>query len=236
MDQISTCDHPIKQFEQEIRHLNFALRGVTDNDERDYKNLLINIFNAKKDMQYSCIKTIAIIRDIVSRLESIDKMTTKLSNYQEPKLSKMSTFLMKAFRRMIITNVESLTEVRKQVVEGKSNIKTAGQLTIGLEAKMIDLRDNGPPVEIEIEVVKTALNTAPMFDPLFAQYQFIEKDHFKRKVRRNIKLLATAKEFTAAQKEKNDDLVKALDERINKLKVKHIIVFSSKSFDKNFVW
>ena len=163
-------------------------------------------------------------------------MTTKLSNYQEPKLSKMSTFLMKAFRRMIITNVESLTEVRKQVVEGKSNIKTAGQLTIGLEAKMIDLRDNGPPVEIEIEVVKTALNTAPMFDPLFAQYQFIEKDHFKRKVRRNIKLLTTAKEFTAAQKEKNDDLVKALDERINKLKVKHIIVFSSKSFDKNFVW
>lgn len=218
MEQISTCDHPINEFEQEIRNLNVALRGITDKDEQKYKDLLINIFNAKKDMQYSCIKTIAIVRDIVSRLESIDKMTTKLSKYEEPKLSKMSSFLIKRFRRMIINNIESLTEVRELVVEGKDKINQASRPTNYLTDKMEDLRDNGPPVEIEIQVVKTAVDRIPMFFPLFEQYQLVEKDHFKRKVKRNIKILGDAEEFIASQRDTNAKLVDALDERINKLK------------------
>jgi len=217
MDQISTCGHPINQFEQEIRKLNVALRGITDKDEQNYKDLLINIFNAKKDMQYSCIKTIAIVRDIVSRLESIDKMTTKLSKYEEPKLSKMSSFLIKRFRRMIINNIESLTEVKELVVEGRDNIRKASRPTKDLTAKMIDLRDNGPPVEIEIEVVNTAADRIPMFFPWFEQYQLIEKDHFKRKVKRNIKILGVAEKFIDSQRDVNAKLVDALDERINKL-------------------
>jgi len=210
IQELSTCQKAVGEFEQRIRKINIALDGIEPDDEVKYKSFLRNVFNMKKKVNYSCIKFTAFVRDIISRIGYLETFIEKIPTFSEQKLGKVLKLTKNKFRLLGTATVKGLGEVKDMMQSIPEALALVRQESKELKHKLEDLYRKGSKKELN------GYFSYLVEEPL-SHYNVAYNDYYKKKVHRQIESFEEAIEFSESEKDKMNQLVDLFLREISKI-------------------
>jgi hypothetical protein len=202
----STCNHTIKDFEQQIRDkLDSAISGV---DESKYKSFFENTFNAKDNYELACITSKTLAREMISRIEKLERYLKKSEGQGDKSAGLTITKI--SFGHMVKNSLKMLLEIQKSQTTAKDQIDTIIQLNGTMMETLKELRETGPPVDIQLE--KENLNSFTSF--AYIHPQVVVAGKYRVDVEEQITLLNNEVEKISEKKTKNQEMLDSLNTQI----------------------
>lgn len=205
----STCSHTIKDFEQQIRDkLDSAISGV---DESKYKSFFENTFNAKDNYEVACIASKTLAREMISRIEKLERYLRKSEGQGDKSAGLTITKI--SFGHMVKNSLKMLLEIQKSQKTAKDQIDKIIQLNGTMMETLKELRETGPPVDIQLE--KENLDSFTSF--AYIHPQVVVASKYRVDVDEQITLLNNEVEKISEKETKNQEMLDSLNIQIQSI-------------------
>ncbi len=205
----STCNHTIKDFEQQIRDkLDSAISGV---DESKYKSFFENTFNAKDNYELACITSKTLAREMISRIQKLERYLKKSEGQGDKSAGLTITKI--SFGHMVKNTLKMLLEIQKSQTTAKDQIDTINQLYENMIATLKKLKQTGPPVDIQLE--KNNLNSLTSF--FYNHPQVVVAGKYRVDVDEQITLLENEITKISEKETKNQEMLDSLNSQIQSI-------------------
>lgn len=219
VQDISTCQEPVDEFEQHMREITMELRGVGDADRKEFGKFLETVFNMRKGIKFSCVLLINFVRDLSSRISFIETFINKIPKYseQEKKLARLLQITDYKLSLLASNSATSLEELKEELKGVSKYLLSIVSLSKHLRWKLKDLYNNGPPVELEYRRAATKL--APFLESFQAQYDFVDDSKYKIKVQKQLLSFKEAIDYSnKTEKSITGNKIQALDKELQIIK------------------
>jgi len=144
VQNISTCQEPIEEFEQQMRKTTMEFKGVNKMNQEKYREFLENVFNLKRNVEHSCNLFIGLAEDLITRIGSIERYIDKISGLSEQKSKRFLQVISKSFSNIAIKSVESLEEIKEVLREAEENLLSITKSSELLRATLVGIYSEGP--------------------------------------------------------------------------------------------
>jgi len=205
----STCSHTIKDFEQQIRDkLDSAISGV---DESKYKSFFENTFNAKDNYEVACIASKTLAREMISRIQKLERYLKKSEGQGDKSAGLTITKI--SFGHMVKNSLKMLLEIQKSQKTAKDQIDKIIQLNGTMMETLKELRETGPPVDIQLE--KENLDSFTSF--AYIHPEVVVASKYRVDVDEQITLLNNEVEKISEKETKNQEMLDSLNIQIQSI-------------------
>lgn len=216
MNDISPCQEPVVEFEDEMRGITLELSGVKDEDNTKFTEFLSHVFNMRKSIIYSCVLITATARDMMSRVEDIETFINKIQNYSGEKINEMLKITDTKVQLLANHTVNHLEEIKGELEGATEYLAMIIKDSDILGNKMKYLYRYGPQINMELR--RRSTQYLPFVESVLAPADNVLDRNHKKNVRKQMQSFSEANEFGTNEKSIMQGKILALEDEKQKIK------------------